>query len=108
MSLHALKDKKEKAGSNSSNSKGLAKENEASLAFSDNRPQSMALENQIGGINASSQVKQLFKYQSKADQFTENKSASLAKLMGNQNQSGQSAIQRKENGLPHKHNDLPF
>ena len=100
MSLHALKDKKEKAGSNSSNSKGLAKENEASLAFSDNRPQSMALENQIGGINASSQVKQLFKYQSKADQFTENKSASLAKLMGNQNQSGQSAIQRKENGLP--------
>ncbi len=100
MSLHALKDKKEKASSKSSNPKGLAKEDEASLAFSDNRPQSMALENQIGGINASSQVKQLFKYQSKADQFTENKTASLAKLMGNQKQSGQAAIQRKENGLP--------
>jgi hypothetical protein len=100
MSLHALKDTKEKAASKASNPKGLTKDNEASLAFSDNRPQQMALQNQIGGVNASSQVKQLFKYQSKADQFTENKTASLTKLMGNQKQSGPAAIQRKENGLP--------
>lgn len=101
MPSHALKDSKNESLAKTQNQNGLVKENEGSLEFSDNRSETALLSSQLGVIAGSSRVKQLFSYQHKADQFTNNPSFSSSSALRSA-EAGSASVQLKANkdGLP--------